>query len=229
MCGRYTLSTPADLLGDLLQLEVAVSLEPRFNIAPMQRAPIVRADADSGQRRLDLLKWGLVPFWAKDPGIGNRMINARSETVADKPAFRASFRKRRCLVIADGFYEWKATGGPKQPFYFHRQDGYPFAIAGLWDRWEKGEEESLETFTILTTSPNSVVAPVHQRMPVILAASDYETWVDPGIESADHLSRLLVPSTTPLEALPVSTYVNNPANEGPDCVAPIDLDTSTVS
>ena len=221
MCGRYTLSTPTDLLSDLYELETAVSTEPRFNIAPTQEAPVVRLDASTGHRRLDLLRWGLVPFWAKDPAIGNRMINARSETVAEKPAYRASWRKRRCLVLADGFYEWQATGGPKQPFFFHRQDGYPFAMAGLWDRWEKGESGLLESFTILTTTPDEVVAPIHKRMPVILEPRDLQQWLDPSFAELAWLASMMAPSApSMLEAYPVSTYVNNPAHEGPDCVDP---------
>lgn len=222
MCGRYTLSTPTDLLSDLFELETAVIVTPRFNIAPTQEAPVVRMDSDGKARRLDLLKWGLVPFWAKDPSIGNRMINARSETVAEKPAFRVSFRKRRCLVLADGFYEWQATGGPKQPFFFHRGDGHPIAMAGLWDRWDKGDPAPLETFTILTTTPNEVVAPVHKRMPVILDESAFDRWLDPEHEDTGSLSELLLPAPPEtLQAVPVSTYVNNPTNEGPQCVEPI--------
>ena len=223
MCGRYTLSTPTDLLAEIFQFETAISLEPRFNIAPSQAAAVVRYEAAAGDRTLDLLKWGLVPFWAKDPSIGNRMINARSETVADKPAFRTSFRKRRCLVLADGFYEWKKQTGPKQPFFFHRADGLPFAMAGLWDRWTKGEtDESLETFTILTTSPNSEVAHVHQRMPVILDTQELAIWLDPDCQDATLLARLLTPMTDGLlEGFPVSTYVNSPAHDGPDCIEPL--------
>lgn len=222
MCGRYTLSTPTDLLSDLFELETAVEVQPRFNIAPTQSAPVVRVDAGDRVRRLDTLKWGLVPFWAKEPSIGNRMINARAETVAEKPAYRVSFRKKRCLILADGFYEWQATGGPKQPFFFHRGDGYPFAMAGLWDRWEKGEEAPLETFTIITTEANELVAPIHKRMPVILAEPHFEKWLDPGFEDKESLAQMLAPAPPEtLEALPVSTYVNSPANEGPQCVEPI--------
>jgi len=222
MCGRYTLSTPSDLLRDLYQLETAASLVPRFNIAPTQETPVVRTDPGSSGRRLDLLKWGLVPFWAKDPTIGNRLINARSETVAEKPAYRVSLRKKRCLVIADGFYEWQGSVSPKQPYFFHRQDGHPFAMAGLWDRWDKGEEAPLETFTILTTTPNEVVAPIHKRMPVILEPGSLDRWLDPSLEDISALIPLLVPAQgSLLEAVPVSTYVNNPANEGPRCVEPI--------
>ena len=222
MCGRYILSTPTDILADLYELETAVTTEPRFNIAPTQKAAVVRLDPETGRRRLDLLRWGLVPFWAKDPAIGNRMINARSETAAEKPAYRVSLRKRRCLILADGFYEWQATGGPKQPFFFHRKDGHPFAMAGLWDRWDKGEDGPLETFTILTTSPDEVVAPIHKRMPVILQPEEFQRWLDPTHENVDELAALMIPTApSMLEGYPVSTYVNNPAHEGPDCVDPI--------
>jgi putative SOS response-associated peptidase YedK len=222
MCGRYTLSTPTDLLRELYELESAVELQPRFNIAPTQNAPVIRLDGDRQVRHLDLLRWGLIPFWAKDLSIGHRMINARAETVAEKPAYRVSFRKRRCLVIADGFYEWQATGGPKQPYFFHRGDGEPFLMAGLWDRWEKGEGSPVESFTILTTDANEIVAPIHQRMPVVLDEASYENWLDPGLDDTELLSRLLVPAPTRLfVSVPVSTYVNSPANEGPRCVEPL--------
>lgn len=222
MCGRYTLSTPTDLLSDLFELETTVIVTPRFNIAPTQEAPVIRLDSSGETRKLDLLKWGLVPFWAKEPSIGNRMINARAETVSEKPAYRVSFRKRRCLILADGFYEWQATSGPKQPFFFHRGDGYPFAMAGLWDRWDKGQDSVLETFTILTTSANEVVAPVHKRMPVILEESVLDEWLDPERQDTESLSEMLLPAPPEiLESFPVSTYVNNPANEGPQCVEPI--------
>ena len=221
MCGRYTLSAPADLLHDLFELETGVEVSPRFNIAPSQEAAAVRVDSSDGSRRLDHFRWGLVPFWAKDAGIGNRMINARAETVMDKPAYRSSFRRKRCLVIATGFYEWQQTGGPKQPFFFQMIGGQPFAMAGLWDRWEKGDEP-LETFTIITTHPNEVVEPVHKRMPVILQPADYAAWLDPEQDDKASLSSLLGPFPAALmEGYPVSTYVNNPANEGPRCSEPM--------
>lgn len=223
MCGRYTLSTPADLLGDLFELEEVPQLLPRFNIAPTQEAPVLRVLSSGAKRQLELLRWGLVPFWAKDPAIGNRMINARAESVGEKPAFRNSFKRRRCLVLADGFYEWKATGGRKQPYFFGLEGGEPFGFAGLWDRWEKGDEGPLESFTIITTEPNEIVAPVHRRMPVILELGDYATWLDPEIEEPEQLVGLLKPfSGSRLSSYAVSTYVNNPANEGPQCVVEVD-------
>jgi len=228
MCGRYTLSAPSDLIEDLMELEESIELQPRFNIAPTQEAPVVLQRDSSASRRLETLRWGLVPFWAKDRSIGDRMINARSETVVEKPAFRASFKRKRCLVVADGFYEWQVTGGPKQPFFFRLTSREPFAMAGLWDRWDKGADgSSLETFAILTTEPNSVVEPVHKRMPVILERADYAAWLDPDGQDTDRLQEFLVPYPhTEMEGIPVSTYVNNPANQGPRCVEPIVLGTS---
>ena len=220
MCGRYTLSTPTDLLSDLYELETEITTTPRFNIAPTQEAPVIRISPETGKRRLDLLRWGLVPFWAKDSTIGNRMINARSETAAEKPAYRVSLRKRRCLVPADGFYEWQATGGPKQPFFFHRKDGYPFAMAGLWDRWEKGEDGPLETFTILTTVPNEIVAPIHERMPVILHPEQYETWLQ-GSPSVQSLQEFLTPyPADAMKLYQVSSEVNSPKNDQATCLLP---------
>ena len=155
------------------------------------------------------------------------MINARSETVAEKPAFRASFKKRRCLVVADGLYEWQPAGGPKQPYYFRLKSKQPFAMAGLWDVWDKSEEGPIQTFTILTTGPNELLEPVHHRMPVNLQASDYDTWLDPEIQDSTRLSELLVSfPASEMEGYPVSTYVNNPANQGPRCVEPIALESS---
>jgi len=222
MCGRYTLSSPTDLLADLLELDSVPELAPRYNIAPTQEAAVVRVTGETGARSLDLLRWGLIPFWSKDPGIGNRMINARAETVAEKPSYRTSFKRKRCLVPADGFYEWQATGGPKQPFYFRFEGGAPFALAGLWDRWEKGEGEPVETFTILTTEPNEVVAPVHKRMPVILDREGMALWLDPAIEDAERLTPLLGPfPAAGMEGFPVSTYVNSPGNDTPRCIEPL--------
>ncbi len=228
MCGRYTLVAPSDLVVDLFKIDEPIELAARFNIAPTQEAPVVLVEPEpSPRRRLEQFRWGLVPFWAKDRSLGDRMINARSETVAEKPAYRASFKKRRCLVVADGFYEWQATGGPKQPYFFRLRSGQPFAMAGLWDRWDKAPDENpLQTYTILTTGPNEVVAPVHHRMPVILQPSKYESWLDPNNQDRTELNELLVSSPAEeMEALPVSTYVNNPANQGPRCIEPISLES----
>jgi putative SOS response-associated peptidase YedK len=218
MCGRYTLTVPGDALIEAFDLSSLPELRPRYNVAPTQEAPVVRA-ADDGGRRLDLLKWGLVPYWAEDPSIGNRMINARAETAADKPSFRTSFKKRRCLVAADGFYEWKkAEGGTKQPYFIHLRDGSPFAFAGLWDRWRRDDREIL-SFTILTTAPNELVRPLHDRMPVILPRGDYGLWLDPEVSDRQRLTALLEPyDPGAMEAYPVSRFVNAPANDGPRCI-----------
>jgi putative SOS response-associated peptidase YedK len=222
MCGRYTLSSPSDLVADLFELPSPPQLAARFNIAPTQEAPIVRVDDEDGQRRLEPLRWGLVPFWSKDVSIGQRLINARAETVAEKPSFRNSLKRRRCLVVADGFYEWQPVGGRKQPFYFRRADAAPFAMAGLWDRWDKGEDAALETFTILTTEPNQLVAEVHRRMPVILHPADFARWLDPALDMADDLAELTAPfPADEMEGYPVSTFVNNPANDTPRCIEPL--------
>jgi putative SOS response-associated peptidase YedK len=196
-------------------------LEPRYNIAPTQPVAVVR-QSELG-RALGVVQWGLVPSWAKDPTMGSKMINARAETVAEKPAFRAAFKQRRCLVLADGFYEWQPTSTrqPKQPFYIHRQDDEPFAFAGLWEYWE-GADGALETCTIITTEANELVSPIHERMPVIIAPDDYAQWLDPTTKQATPLQELLQPyDSDALEAYPVSHAVNNARNESPKCIAPV--------
>jgi putative SOS response-associated peptidase YedK len=184
--------------------------KPRYNAAPTQRMPVVRIVDD--KRELALLRWGLIPSWAKDPKIGNSLINARGETVAEKPAFRSAFKARRCLVLVDGFYEWrKLPGGGKQPYRITMADGSPFAFAGLWERWDKGDEP-LETFTIITTTANELVVPIHDRMPVILDPADYDAW----LESPDTAIPMALIQPYParrMSAYPVSTRVNSPRND----------------
>jgi putative SOS response-associated peptidase YedK len=215
MCGRYTLSTPADVLAELFELEVVPALRPRYNIAPTQNAPIVRSKGES--RKLDLLRWGLIPHWAKEKSMGNRMINARSETVADKPSFRSSFKRQRCLVPADGFYEWKIDGSVKQPYHIRLKDGRPFAMAGLWSRWQDPEGEDILTYTILTTEPNPLLADIHNRMPVILPPDAYDIWL--GESSREDLQALLQSyPAADMEAGPVSRLVNNPTHDDPRCI-----------
>src|SRR5215212_10266217 len=190
MCGRYTLSTPAGRLTEEFQLdEVAVDLTPSYNVAPTQQVAAVLEE--DGKRRLEMLKWGLVPSWADDPEIGARMINARSETAPEKPSFRRAFRRRRCLIATDGFYEWKRENGGKQPYYFHMQEGRPFAFAGLWESWDKGGG-ALRSCTILTTRANSVLDGIHDRMPVILPSGAYDLWLDPHAHR-DQLADWLTP------------------------------------
>ena len=222
MCGRYSLSTPGDIVAELFGLTDLPDLVPRWNIAPTQQSAVVRAD-EGGARRLDLLRWGLVPGWAKDAAIGARMINARSETAAEKPSFRTALRRRRCLVLADGFYEWQRTPDGKVPTRVQRRDGAPFALAGLWERWTRGPgPEPLETFTILTTAPNALLRPIHDRMPVILGRQDHALWLDSSVTEPAAVRELLAPCPpNDFEAFAVSRHVNSPRHDDPDCAAPV--------
>jgi putative SOS response-associated peptidase YedK len=223
MCGRFTRKENFQHLAELLGLKVVPLLSPRFNIAPSQLVPCVRTNPESGQRECTELKWGLVPSWAKDPSIGNKLINARGETVAEKPAFRKAFKQQRCLVLADGFYEWKQEGKTKQPYYVRFKDQRLFAFAGLWERWEKNEADPLETFTLITTSPNAVMESIHHRMPVILNSKDYADWLDTSLQGIERINGLLRPcSPEEMEAYAVSQLVNNPRNDRPECVVPIE-------
>jgi putative SOS response-associated peptidase YedK len=191
---------------------------PRYNVAPTQDAPIVAVGRNG--RRIAGFRWGLVPFWADDPSIGNRMINARSESVATKPAFRRAFERRRCLVPADGFYEWQRpeTGrGPKRPFWIHRPDERPFALAGLWERWG-AEEDPLLSFTVLTTRANDWMRPIHDRMPVLLPRETWERWLDRDSDTSELADVLALPSEDALVAREVGTLVNSPSNDGPGCI-----------
>jgi putative SOS response-associated peptidase YedK len=218
MCGRFALIVDASLLADVFDVDPPRELKPRFNIAPTQTIPIVRA-GKATPRECAMVRWGLVPSWAKDEKMGARMINARGETVAEKPSFRSAVKSRRCLIPADGFYEWVRTGDGKQPHFVHFSDGRVFAFAGLWERWDKGEGEPLETCTIITTTPNDLLADLHDRMPVILPADHFTEWLETQPLAPDRLQDLLVPHPPEgMEAFAVSTYVNKPANDGPECV-----------
>jgi putative SOS response-associated peptidase YedK len=230
MCGRYTVSSPIEVIADLFQIAPEEAggaplpdLRPRYNVAPTQEAPIVRVLEPGGARRLELLRWGFVPYWAKEASIGNRMINARAESAAEKPAYRFAFKKHRCLVVADGFYEWKKLAGGKQPYHIRRQDRGPVGIAGLWSRWQPAEgEKPLETFTILTTDANPTVAALHDRMPVILDPKDFALWLDPAVQDAEKLQALLAPAPDALlETVPVDRRVNSPAYDAADCIEPL--------
>jgi putative SOS response-associated peptidase YedK len=219
MCGRYTLASPTERLAEEFGVDASsIELSPNYNVAPTQGVAAVLEEA--GQRRLEVLRWGLIPPWADDPGIGSRMINARSETAPGKPSFRRAFRERRCLIPADGFYEWQRTNGAKQPYYIHMEDGRPFAFAGLWESWSKGGEGEVRTCTILTTGANALVGEVHDRMPVILAHDAYDVWLDPASER-DELTGLLAPyPEDEMESYPVSRFVNSPSNNDPRCIEP---------
>jgi putative SOS response-associated peptidase YedK len=216
MCGRYTLSTSIDKLAEEFDLSGSLpDLQSSYNVAPTQEVPAVMEG--NGGRRLEMLRWGLIPSWADDPGIDNRMINARSETVAEKPSFRRAFKERRCLIPADGFYEWQKTNGSKQPFYFRMKDWRPFAFAGLWESWY-GDGE-IRSCTILTTAANNLVGEIHPRMQVILPHEVYDLWLDSTVQDRDQLLSLLAPyPTEDMEAHPVSRRVNNPSNNEPQCV-----------
>jgi len=221
MCGRYVLTAPGEVLAELFELPAPVELAARYNIAPTQAVPIVRASGE-GARELAFAQWGLVPHWAKERAIGNRLINARGETLAEKPSYRDAFKRRRCLIPATGFYEWKKLDGAKQPYLLRLRDGGPFGFAGLWSAWRDRESgETLESCAIVTTSPNPLAATVHDRMPVILPRERHALWLDAGTTDPATLSPLLVPyPEEEMEAFPVSTRVNNPRNDDPSLVEP---------
>jgi len=220
MCGRYALILSGRALAEQFDLPSVPTLRPRYNIAPTQSVPIVRAGS-AEPRELREVRWGLIPFWAKDPSIGARMINARSETVAEKPAFRQAIRRRRCLIPASGFYEWSRQGGDKQPYYIQLSGSRPFAFAGLWEHWSPSEGGPVESCTILTTTPNALVAELHDRMPVILPPDRYDEWLSAAELAEDRLASLLGPyPAEEMTAHPVSRHVNSPAHDDPACIEP---------
>ncbi len=192
MCGRYRLSRRAEILAGYFYAEYeGMDWEARYNIAPTQMVPVIRQDPHEPARRASLMRWGLVPHWAKDASVGYKMINARAETAAERPAFKESLQRRRCLIPADGFYQWVRTVKAKRPFHFGLEDDSQFAFAGLWDRWRGSDGTTLETCTILTTTPNQLLADVHDRMPVILPATSYDLWLDPGFRDVAATTEML--------------------------------------
>ncbi len=196
-------------------------LKPRFNIPPSQELLAVRQNPEHGGRELVSLRWGLIPAWARDARIGNRLINARAESLAEKPAFRSAFRTRRCLIPADGFFEWKKRRGKREPYCVRRRDGRPFAFAGLWDQWQSPDGELVESCTIITTDANDLIRPFHDRMPVIVDPRDYDRWLDQGPQDPDKLREILKPYPSErLIAYPVSPLVNDPRHDDPDCLEP---------
>ncbi len=222
MCGRFSLGADAATLASRFDLFEAPLWIPRYNIAPTQEVLAVVKPPDAARRQARLLRWGLIPMWAEGPAVGSRMINARAETVATKPAFRWAFRERRCLILADGFYEWQRQGRRKQPFYICLRDGRPFAFAGLWERWVPPDGQPIDSCTIITTVANELIRPLHVRMPVILAPKDYDLWLDPSVGEIERLQPLLRPyPSDEMTAYPVSTLVNNPANDTSGCTAPL--------
>ncbi|MCB8940821.1 MAG: SOS response-associated peptidase [Ardenticatenaceae bacterium] len=226
MCGRFALMTPTEQLALLFDLpETAVAAlppsVPRYNIAPTQPVAAIRLDTN-GQRDFTFFHWGLIPSWSKDPTIGSRMINARSETVTEKPSFRTAFKRRRCLIPADGFYEWQKLGSGKQPMFIRPAgEERPFALAGLWELWSDPDGGTLQSCTILTTSPNELMAPIHNRMPVIIEPEDFDLWLNPEPDPEQGLHLLRPYPAEKMAAYPVSTVVNNPRNDMPDCIQPI--------
>src|SRR4051812_22981251 len=227
MCGRFVSASPPDQIARYFDAadDTGGGAEPNYNVAPT--TDVFAVLVDGGVRRLETLHWGLVPHWAKDPSAGNRMINARAESLAEKSAYKSLFRKRRCIIPADGFYEWKKVPGQKakQPMFIRRTDGEPLAFAGLWSVWRSKEDpgQELHSCTIITGEPNEKVAEIHDRMPVILPPSAWETWLSPEVDDVDLLGRLLVPAPSSLlELYPVSTAVNDVRNEGPQLIEPAD-------
>ena len=219
MCGRFALYSDPFILAKRFGVEALPELRPRYNVAPSQSIPIVREEI--GARRFALARWGLIPHWAKDTKIGYHTINARAETVAEKPAFRNAFKRRRCLIPADGFYEWQAIPGSKvkQPWFIVLRDREPMAFAGLWEQWRSPEGEELESCSIIVTDANELMQPIHERMPVILAPGDWNAWLETDAKDAGGLQNLLKPySAEDMAAWPVSMKVNSPRNDVEECV-----------
>lgn len=219
MCGRYRLTAKERYLRDHFGLDDDPSWTPRWNITPTQQVAIIRQHRDQPRRAFSLARWGLIPYWAKDSGMGLKTINAMSETAAEKPAFRDALKFRRCLIPADGFYEWKRLGSKeKQPYQFQMADDSSFAFAGLWERWQDSDKTIIETCTILTTKPNALVSEIHDRMPVIVASDDYDLWLDPGIKDPNRVAECLRPFDANLmKKFAVSARVNRPENDDEQC------------
>jgi putative SOS response-associated peptidase YedK len=222
MCGRFTLTIdPFHLQQAFPWAVIPDDLSPRYNISPSQQVAVI---PNTGDSRLSMFKWGLIPSWSKDPAIGDRMINARAETLAEKPSFRNAYRRRRCLILADGFYEWKQDPSmkSKQPVYIRFLDAHPFAFAGLWELWKSPDGSEVRSCTIITTQPNSLLEPIHNRMPVILPSDAYSQWLIPDDLPPAHLNALLVPyPASEMVAFPVSRMVNRPQTDAPDLIKPL--------
>jgi putative SOS response-associated peptidase YedK len=216
MCGRFAFYSPAEAAAALFGISASFDVEPRYNIAPTQFVAAIRNGADE-EREVVMLRWGLVPFWAKDPSIGNRMINARAETVAEKPSYRNAYNHRRCLVLADGFYEWRREGNSKTPYFISLASGEPFALAGLWEKWtDKNSGESLQTMALITADANEFMTPLHHRMPVVLEAGTAKDWLAGSRDLLDDVAAI----TPPLRSWPVDLRVNNARNEGDELIQP---------
>ncbi len=231
MCGRYRLSRRKEVIAEYFETDFDdLEWEPRYNIAPTQPVLVIRRGADSPVRQAAIMRWGLIPSWAPDSNIGARTINARSESAADKPSFRDPLRKQRCLVLADAFYEWRRSGKDKQPFCFEVENGAVFAFAGLWDRWRDPNGRFVESCTILTTTPNELLAGVHDRMPAILSPEFYDRWLEPRTQDMNRVLAMLRPfDSNRMSRYPVSKQVNVVANDDPTCSAPVDLPATSGS
>lgn len=220
MCGRFVANIPADVLMGTFALIEAPQLEPRFNVAPTQRVPVIRNNGDHNY--LDLLKWGFVPGWSKDLSFGSHLINARSETVAEKPTFRHAIKYRRCIIPTSGFFEWEHSAGKKQPYYIQLADQAPMCLAGLWESWKAPDDSVIETFAILTTTANDLVAPLHDRMPVILHPDTFNLWLSINMHDSEQLKPLYQPfPAAAMTAHKVPDLVNNPRFDSPACIAPV--------
>lgn len=212
MCGRFAFYSPAEATAAHFGVSGSLDVKPRYNIAPTQYIAAIRNDEEA-QAELTSFRWGLVPFWARDPSIGNRMINARAGTVAEKPSFRNAYRKRRCLILADGFYEWHTEGGVKIPYFISLASGKPFAFAGLWENWQSKETgETLETTTIVTTAANDYLSQLHHRMPVVLQPDNAPRWLGGDMELIEEVAT----NAPAFQAWPVDRKINNTRNESPD-------------
>lgn len=224
MCGRFTQTASPSVIAQKFALDDPPLFTSRYNIAPSQPIAAIRIEPDTTTRKLVMLRWGLIPLWAKDPKIGNQCINAKAETVAENPSFRSAFKKRRCLIVATGFYEWRVRGRVKQPMWIGLRSKSPFAFAGLWEHWKPDEGEPIETCTIITTEPNDLMVPIQNRMPVILSPTSYDQWLDPTFQHVEPLKALLLPYLSEeLTAYPVNTLVNNPRNDAPQCLEPVSM------
>ena len=231
MCGRFTWTTPLELMWSILEdYKIPMDFKPRYNIAPTQDVPVIpntinEIESDTNTKKLEFFKWGLIPSWAKDAKIGSKMINARAETLSEKPSFRNAYKRRRCLILADGYYEWVPIPGEKtkQPVYIRLKSKETFAFAGLWEQWKpEWTDKPFLSCTIITCSPNPMLEEIHHRMPVILPQENYEEWLAPGEQPKENLQHLLTAYPgEEMEAYPVSKFVNKPINDSPECIEPI--------
>ena len=219
MCGRFSLTTDIESIQQQFDFTLAETIVPRYNIAPSQQVLTVTSTND--RRKGQTMRWGLIPFWAKDTKIGYKLINARSETVDEKASFKHAFKRRRCLILCDGFYEWEKIRNKKQPYRFHMKDEKPFAMAGLYEEWTKGEEQ-ITSCTILTTIPNELTKKVHDRMPVILPQNAYDFWLEPNMDDTEYLKSMLIPyAASEMDSYAVSTLVNSPKNDIAEVLSPL--------